>query len=763
MVIKVYEFKLSLNNQQKAIIDSWLDTATWVWNEGLGLLKWYEYYTNLNKCQFYPKSSSKKDETVKIPESVIKAWGFTEIKLANLRWNRNVLESQSSKKSTKKENIIYALSSDCTVVEKITIDKYKSFKSKNYIKQIFPNNVIIYSGMPELKQGEFIEEKDTGKGVKHYLHKPGIVEKRDYWRNPPPITETSYFTLTCYFTKENLNTLETINPKIKQKIIDIPSNLIKGVCKNLGEAWEEYKKGKKGQPKFKKRNRDILKSLANYGAAKREKKTNEQKAIEKLAREEHKCLMQELKAKGQKTQKFKAPKNPLIGSSLKIDGNKVSFTKLPGQAYCKGLSERWNNKFATNYKIVKEPSGYYLQLTGEFETISKLNQYNLKNDDGNLKAIGIDAGAVTLFVDDLGRTIKPRKTSIIEERRKLRLQRKLSRQKESSKNSKKTILAIGKLQEKARRRAIASDHKLTTKLVREYDGIVCEDLNLKNMTKSSKSKLTEDGKNYKKVNRKQKAGLNKVILRNSPGRRMEMLKNKINTINEVCHSDVREFVKVNPKHSSQECRICSYIDEKNRLTQQSFKCLKCGHSEHADVNAARNILKRGITTFARRYRPWGWEFKPGDEETHLSVGVVPTGEIGNSQSMRQEAAESVAGSGTTAPQTEIWETTIATNSNQKKGRQKTCDNQEVLEFATSGNTIQSSSTQGIDDSFLNNQVVAISEPTIREGFQEIKQPTKQKRQTRKSKKTNPVSQNEFAIQLQLDLWNTAPEIDSDSE
>ena len=46
---------------------------------------------------------------------------------------------------------------------------------------------------------------------------------------------------------------------------------------------------------------------------------------------------------------------------------------------------------------------------------------------------------------------------------------------------------------------------------------------------------------------------------------------------------------INPAYTSQRCYECGCIDEKNRKNQASFRCIKCGHSENADYNAAKNI------------------------------------------------------------------------------------------------------------------------------------------------------------------------------
>jgi len=45
-------------------------------------------------------------------------------------------------------------------------------------------------------------------------------------------------------------------------------------------------------------------------------------------------------------------------------------------------------------------------------------------------------------------------------------------------------------------------------------------------------------------------------------------------------------------YSSQECTVCGYIDEKNRPSQDLFRCLWCGNVDHADVNAGKVLVKR---------------------------------------------------------------------------------------------------------------------------------------------------------------------------
>lgn len=53
------------------------------------------------------------------------------------------------------------------------------------------------------------------------------------------------------------------------------------------------------------------------------------------------------------------------------------------------------------------------------------------------------------------------------------------------------------------------------------------------------------------------------------------------------------LVFVDPRHTSQQCAECGYIERGNRPNQSTFCCKQCRHSAMADHNAARNIAGRG--------------------------------------------------------------------------------------------------------------------------------------------------------------------------
>lgn len=61
--------------------------------------------------------------------------------------------------------------------------------------------------------------------------------------------------------------------------------------------------------------------------------------------------------------------------------------------------------------------------------------------------------------------------------------------------------------------------------------------------------------------------------------------------------------EINPAYTSQEDSACGYVDKHNRPRQETFCCRWCGSKRHADVNAARNILRRRSDAIGDSRRP----------------------------------------------------------------------------------------------------------------------------------------------------------------
>ncbi|WP_443083312.1 zinc ribbon domain-containing protein [Variovorax sp. RA8] len=59
-------------------------------------------------------------------------------------------------------------------------------------------------------------------------------------------------------------------------------------------------------------------------------------------------------------------------------------------------------------------------------------------------------------------------------------------------------------------------------------------------------------------------------------------------------------VRVDPGYTSRTCCECGHESPANRRTQCVFACVACDHSEHADINAAKNILAAGHAVWASK-------------------------------------------------------------------------------------------------------------------------------------------------------------------
>lgn len=67
-----------------------------------------------------------------------------------------------------------------------------------------------------------------------------------------------------------------------------------------------------------------------------------------------------------------------------------------------------------------------------------------------------------------------------------------------------------------------------------------------------------------------------------------------------CEENCVRFTSVPSFFTSQICNSCGHSDAANRSQQSVFKCVKCNHTDHADINAAKNILDRGVSLVYRR-------------------------------------------------------------------------------------------------------------------------------------------------------------------
>jgi IS605 OrfB family transposase len=167
-----------------------------------------------------------------------------------------------------------------------------------------------------------------------------------------------------------------------------------------------------------------------------------------------------------------------------------------------------------------------------------------------------------------------------------RYQRAMSRKVKFSQNwqkAKRRVQAIHARIGNARRDFL---HKATTTISQNHAMGCIEDLQVGNMSKSSKGSAEAPGKNVRA-----KSGLNKAILDQGWFEFRRQLEYKLNWAG-------GRLVAVPPHHTSLTCPRCDYVAAQNRTSQAKFKCVQCGYENHADVVGAMNVLARGYRVIA---------------------------------------------------------------------------------------------------------------------------------------------------------------------
>ncbi|MBE1591971.1 transposase [Nonomuraea angiospora] len=198
----------------------------------------------------------------------------------------------------------------------------------------------------------------------------------------------------------------------------------------------------------------------------------------------------------------------------------------------------------------------------------------------------IDMGVASLATTSDGDHIENQRHLAASADRLAAAQRDLAGKKRGSKRRRKAVAQVAALHAKVRRQRLDSAHKAALALVRGYDVIVHEALNVAGMTRRAAPKPDGEG-GYLPNGAAAKSGLNRSILDAGWGVFLTILAHK-------AESAGRELIAVSPANTSRTCSRCGHCARENRLTQAVFRCTACGFSAHADVNAAINILRAGL-------------------------------------------------------------------------------------------------------------------------------------------------------------------------
>ena len=184
------------------------------------------------------------------------------------------------------------------------------------------------------------------------------------------------------------------------------------------------------------------------------------------------------------------------------------------------------------------------------------------------KTVGIDLGLKDFIITSDCRKYKNNRYTKTYERKLKVAQQHLSRKTKNSNRYNKQKLKVVNIHKKISNSRIDNLHKVSTELIKKYDNIILEDLNIKGMIKNHK--------------------LSKHIADASWGKFVELLTYKAKWNNKnIIHID-RFFP------SSKTCNKCGYINQDLNLNMREWTCKICDSHHDRDINASINILKEGI-------------------------------------------------------------------------------------------------------------------------------------------------------------------------
>lgn len=279
-----------------------------------------------------------------------------------------------------------------------------------------------------------------------------------------------------------------------------------------------------------------------------------------------KSLKGERKGKFSKPPRFKSKKNPKdsfrYSTKPKFVNGKLYLTKKLGYIDIRASCRFCEGKFK-NITFRRTATGkWFVKICVEKKDEPKIH---------NGKAIGIDWNCddkdFMTFSD--GTKIKCPRFLKKKEKQLSHYQRELSRRFVSDKevqsnNYYKTKMKVAKLHEKVSWQRKDWLHKVSRDLANKYEYVIVEDINLQTMA----SRLNHG----------------KAVADGGFGMFRQMIAYKTT------------LVKVNPKNTSKTCHNCGFVNPKVKIGVKQWICPVCGVSHDRDINAAQNILTKGVAS-----------------------------------------------------------------------------------------------------------------------------------------------------------------------
>jgi putative transposase len=271
---------------------------------------------------------------------------------------------------------------------------------------------------------------------------------------------------------------------------------------------------------------------------------------------------------------------------VKIKGSKIYLPKI-------GWMRLYNSRsipdgFDIRTVTVKQKAdGWYVSVRIENKTVPDFPI----TPDSEIKTItGCDMGLTKLVYLSYGSAIdRPgfatnKKTKGL---MRVRQQRVSSKQKES-KNRSKAQLKMPALHNKIQQKREAYQWWVANKLIKKYDAVAAEDLQIENVMKRCQPIKSNTGRCLPN-NQSAKRGLHRSLSDAS----WYYLTKKIEYL---AAKSGKRLDKVNPQYTSKTCSKCSDVDRDSR-NGEKFICTNCGHIEDANLQAARNVKTKAIEAY----------------------------------------------------------------------------------------------------------------------------------------------------------------------
>ena len=275
--------------------------------------------------------------------------------------------------------------------------------------------------------------------------------------------------------------------------------------------------------------------------------------------------------------KSKHSKNSFtVPQSVKIENGKLRIPKFK-----EPIDVILHRTFSGTIKqctISKTPTNEYF--------VSILVETEHKKLEKTGKSIGIDLGLKDFVITSDGYKYKNNRYTKRYQTKLKKAQQHLSRKKKGSNKYKEQKLKVAKLHKKIANSRLDNLHKVSTELIKKYDVVFLEDLNIKGMIKNHK--------------------LAKHIADASWSKFIELLTYK-------AEWNDKQIVKIDRFFpSSKTCNCCEYINQNLKLDMREWTCPLCNTKLDRDLNASKNILKEGykiISSGTDDYRSGG-EIRP---------------------------------------------------------------------------------------------------------------------------------------------------------